>query len=262
MAISMVLPSELSRATGYTSLEYTYISGTPFQIGDFGVTAVDPGKPVNLALPIEIVDGDGDVSSSSIGVTLAPSGGTQNYSGSPTGVIQASTTTDPHIIGSAQNDTLTGNTADNVLYGAAGNDNLNGGGGADLLVGGAGIDTLVGDIGIDILIGGLGADSLSGGGGKDTFVLDAVEIGVHDLIADYNLADGDVIDLSSLINTAAGVDPETAGYVNYDAGTGALYVDQNGGGDNFVQVAQLSPATISINILYSNNGSDAPTDVT
>ncbi|SIS18500.1 Ca2+-binding protein, RTX toxin-related [Aquipseudomonas alcaligenes] len=86
--------------------------------------------------------------------------------------------------GSNYNDRLTGNSGDNVLYGNGGNDVLDGGAGNDTLVGGS------------------GSDQLTGGAGADRFEFKALgDLGLgslRDLIKDFNLADGDLIDLSFL----------------------------------------------------------------
>ncbi|RWH31997.1 MAG: type I secretion C-terminal target domain-containing protein, partial [Mesorhizobium sp.] len=107
--------------------------------------------------------------------------------------------------------------------------------------------------GNDTLIGGLGQDTLTGGAGADTFKLDHLDI--KDLITDYNGAEGDKIDLTSLFDAApAG---NISNYVHYDSATGALSVDTNGSGNpaNFVDVAQLTntPAAGTITILYDDN---------
>ena len=60
-------------ANGYNSLEYTYVSGEEFQIGQFGASVPTVGS-VSFDVPIELVDGDGDTVTNSIGVTLTPPG--------------------------------------------------------------------------------------------------------------------------------------------------------------------------------------------
>ncbi|WP_292148172.1 DUF5801 repeats-in-toxin domain-containing protein, partial [Mesorhizobium sp.] len=139
------------------------------------------------------------------------------------------------IIGGSGNDYLFGNASDNYLAGGAGNDTLNGGGGNDTL------------------IGGLGQDTLTGGTGADTFKLDHLELNIKDLITDYNGAEGDKIDLTSLFDTAP--TGNINNYVHYDSGTGNLSVDTSGSGNNFVNVAQLTntPAAGTITILYDDN---------
>ena len=57
---------------GYTTLEYSYVSGSAFPIGGFGASVINAGVPVNFAVPVQLVDADGDTADSSIVVTLEP----------------------------------------------------------------------------------------------------------------------------------------------------------------------------------------------
>ncbi|MEI9406343.1 DUF5801 repeats-in-toxin domain-containing protein, partial [Mesorhizobium argentiipisi] len=152
--------------------------------------------------------------------------------------------------GDATGDTLTGIEG---LIGGSGNDYLFGNAGDNYLAGGVGNDTLNGGGGNDTLIGGLGQDTLTGGTGADTFKLDHLELNIKDLITDYNGAEGDKIDLTSLFDTAPAGNINN--YVHYDSGTGNLSVDTSGSGNNFVNVAQLTntPAAGTITILYDDN---------
>ncbi|PKN36802.1 MAG: hypothetical protein CVU62_13820, partial [Deltaproteobacteria bacterium HGW-Deltaproteobacteria-2] len=185
-------------ADGYNSLEYHWESGGTFQVGDFGTSSIDPGKPVDISVPVEIVDADGDTAPGTIDVLLAPENSLtpQDYSSSPDGVTAESTLAQPNIIGSDHNDTLTGDSHDNILYGGAGDDHLIGNEGNDLLVGGTGNDSLEGGAGNDILIGGLGDDTLTGSAGADTFKTGQG----NDLITDYKTTDGDKVDISAVLN--------------------------------------------------------------
>jgi len=73
------------------------------------------------------------------------------------------------------------------------------GGGDDTLLGGTAKDRLDGGLGNDMIDGGLGRDSLSGGLGADTFRFKSVaEAALGDVIRDFDLADGDRIDLSAV----------------------------------------------------------------
>ena len=68
---------------GYNSLEYSFVSGDSFQVGQFGASVPTVGS-VSFDVPIELVDGDGDTVSNSIGVTLTPPGEViQDFSASP-----------------------------------------------------------------------------------------------------------------------------------------------------------------------------------
>lgn len=119
--------------------------------------------------------------------------------------------------------------------------------GIDNIVGSSLGDVLVGDAGDNILDGGTGVDTLTGGDGADTFVL--ANLDIADLITDYDFADGDVIDLTSLFDVGDGVDPETAGFVRLN-GT-SLDVDTDGGGNSYVSVATFAAPPSTVTILYS-----------
>src|SRR4029077_3945222 len=61
-------------ADGYNSLEYTWVAGDPFKIGNFGAAA-QSSDPVDFNVPVQVVDGDGDTASGSLGITLTSPGG-------------------------------------------------------------------------------------------------------------------------------------------------------------------------------------------
>ena len=56
-------------ANGYNSLEYTWVAGDTFKIGNFGAAKLSTA-PVDFSVPVQVVDGDGDTAGGSIGVTL------------------------------------------------------------------------------------------------------------------------------------------------------------------------------------------------
>ena len=60
-------------SNGYNALEYTWVSGDPFKIGNFGAS-IPSTDPVSFDVPIQVVDFDGDTADSSIGITLAAAG--------------------------------------------------------------------------------------------------------------------------------------------------------------------------------------------
>jgi Ca2+-binding RTX toxin-like protein len=92
------------------------------------------------------------------------------------------------IVGEDGNDRLFGNVGRDILIGCNGD---------DWLIGRTGRDLLVGGDGDDLLRGGAGNDRSVGGRGADTFVFDGLHNGVreHDVLADYFLRQGDVVDL-------------------------------------------------------------------
>ncbi len=135
------------------------------------------------------------------------SGGTGNdtldYSASPTGVtINLATSTASG--GDAAGDVISGFES---IVGSAGNDVLTGNGGVNRLIGAGGNDQLAGGVGTDTLIGGSGAD---------TFIFRALShsaVGAkHDVITDFNPAQGDHIDLSA-IDAKSGAGNDAFGFI-------------------------------------------------
>ncbi|MDK9797210.1 cadherin-like domain-containing protein, partial [Vibrio sp. D449a] len=91
-------------------------------------------------------------------------------------------------------------TSDDVqLMGDGGNAVLEAGSGDDLIEGGSGNDELIGGDGNDTLIGGDGFDILTGGDGMDAFVWLNIQDGVEDTITDFDLSEGDSIDLREVL---------------------------------------------------------------
>jgi Ca2+-binding RTX toxin-like protein len=159
-----------------------------------------------ISLNVAGVDGDGDTSAKSIGITF------------DSGTIQ-----------------LTAGSTSTAIGGGTGNETLTGGAGNDILMGGAGNDTLNGGDGNDILIGGKGNDTLIGGLGADTFKWNLADNGTTsspatDIIKDFdNVPNSDKLDLRDLLvgeshlGTSAG---NLASYLNftYNAGTNTTTV--------------------------------------
>ncbi|HEX2840438.1 DUF5801 repeats-in-toxin domain-containing protein [Hyphomicrobium sp.] len=157
----------------------------------------------------------------------------------PTPPSQAPTANADLIIGTSGNDTAlggaSGSNGNDVLVGLAGNDTLAGGAGNDLLLGGDGND---------ILKGGTGNDVLSGGRGADTFVFAETPGSANaDVIVDYSYVEGDVVDLSALLDASFGSGSNLADFVRLTVSGSNIVVevDTNGtaGGQNFQQVATL-----------------------
>ncbi|MEZ9888812.1 retention module-containing protein [Vibrio breoganii] len=69
-----------------------------------------------------------------------------------------------------------------------------------VLTGTSGDDELIGGDGADTLNGGLGSDILTGGLGADLFVWTDVDDGAQDVITDFNLIEGDSIDLTGVLD--------------------------------------------------------------
>ena len=127
--------------------------------------------------------------------------------------------------GGIGNDTIKGNSAANYLFGYDGDDTLDGGAGNDQLEGGR------------------GADTLTGGKGADTFIFASPLDGKADTILDFNISEGDVLQLDHNIFTALqtgtlAADQFVKGkaaqdandHLLYDRTTGELAYDPDGNG--------------------------------
>lgn len=103
------------------------------------------------------------------------------------------------INGTATNNLLTGTAGYDLIHGLDGNDVVKAGGGDDWIYGGNGNDNILGEAGNDVIFGEAGQDSLSGGAGADTFwyvALTDSAVATPDLIKDFSVAQGDVLNLS------------------------------------------------------------------
>ncbi len=162
----------------------------------------------------------------------------------------------------AGRDTVFGGFGSDTLYGGDGHDiiygdykNAHGSDGNDILYGGDGNDKLYGGDGDDVLYGEAGRDNMWGGGGADSFVLSLD--GNVDIIRDLNLAEGDTLDISDILSGFYTGVEDLSEYVQItDNGYhSTVYVDQNGGGDNFAAVALIYNTTglSDVSLLEANN---------
>jgi beta-glucanase (GH16 family) len=136
---------------------------------------------------------------------------------------------DDWVTGGRDNDVLFGDDGADILNGNLGNDIGDGGVGNDTVRGGQGDDVLLGGAGDDYLSGDLGDDTLTGGTGADTFR--AFAGGGRDVIADFNPAEGDRIQL----------DPGTT---HTEAQSGAdVLVTLSGGAQLMLKNVQLAALT-------------------
>jgi uncharacterized protein YegL len=79
-------------------------------------------------------------------------------------------------------------------------------GGNDILNGGDGNDIIFGQGGNDTITGGAGNDIMAGGAGADIFDWDLADLGTssspaHDVVTDFNTAEGDVLNLTDVLST-------------------------------------------------------------
>ncbi|SDA80942.1 type I secretion C-terminal target domain-containing protein, partial [Sinorhizobium sp. NFACC03] len=274
-----------------------------FALTGFG-SAVVASDPVSISIPVELVDADGDkAAGTSIDLTLQPenqamtggasaevfaatsqtdsfdgAGGVDlvSYQSASAGVVANLTTPAGNsgeaaddsytsiegLIGSSYNDVLTGDALANTLVGLDGNDKLYGNAGNDILDGGLGNDTLY---------GGTGSDYMTGGAGADTFMIDAdsLQIGIDDVITDYNYAEGDTVDLTALLGnlpTGTNLDGNFVQVVQ-DGQNANLQVDTDGSagnGSSWHTVAVLEDFQVStevVKILFTENSAPKTQDV-
>lgn len=114
--------------------------------------------------------------------------------------------TSDELIGLAGDDKLVAKGGDDVLRGGDGNDYLSGDAGDDWLFGGEGRDFLKGGDGDDRLFADAGGDGLVGGKGADVFVIESSALGFTTSIRDFNVEDGDIIDLSAIHDMVGSAD--------------------------------------------------------
>ena len=207
-----------------------------------------------------------------------------------------------NIVGSDHSDQISGSGRDNVLAGMDGDDTIYGGYGDDVLIGGLGDDTLDGGLGNDILISMGGGDTMRGGSGSDTFIIDiqsVMNFMTHELdnlnypmhfdgyhtIEDFNTRSdslevvmdlGDFDDIissagSSSIAFAGDATSDIASMLSYDAADGMLSLNISSvtdgannvmGGENRIELAQLSRGMDEQDVLGSITGHDKITDTT
>ncbi len=161
-------------------------------------------------------------------------------------------------------DDLRGGPGDDDLRGGRGDDDLRGGRGDDDLRGGRGDDDLRGGRGEDTLNGGAGENELRGGADADLFVFDSEALdGVLDQVLDYDIAEGDTVDLTDLFDVATdGVGGDTfADFMTYNNATGELTVDVNGsnaGGSQVIATFTNTPANVEV--LFTDTSQPGNTD--
>ncbi len=115
-------------------------------------------------------------------------------------------------------------------------------GGNDILNGGEGNDTIFGQEGDDLISGGLGDDLLYGGSGADTFLFESILDGI-DMIMDFDVLEGDILDLSALLSGYDPLQHALNDFIHMDDRSGDTVVSVNTSGDgniaNIVDIAIL-----------------------
>ncbi|MGB1238524.1 MAG: type I secretion C-terminal target domain-containing protein, partial [Pseudomonadales bacterium] len=170
-------------------------------------------------------DGDGDLTNeASVTLTVHPETAVDIANG------DVATDKNERIEGTSADDVINAGAGNDRVFGKEGIDTLNGEDGNDLLFGGAGNDILSGGDGDDILFGGLGDDQMTGGAGADTFFFTAADGDEQsDTILDFDVSEGDVLDLSDLLDTAQNVS-NLDNYLDFDVDNGdtVIHVEKDG----------------------------------
>ena len=114
---------------------------------------------------------------------------------------------------------------------------------------------IIGNAGANVLEGKAGADTFTGGAGKDVFVLSKAAVDNPgaaniDRIADY--ASGDVVDVTQILNVAAGTNVLTAGWLRVTGDK--VQVDMDGGGNNWVTLSTINGGTGTVAVRYLSGG--------
>lgn len=138
---------------------------------------------------------------------------------------------DDFVEGGGGNDVIYGTAGWDYLIGGWGNDTLDGGDDADNLIGDQGNDVLRGGAGDDWIMGGEGTDTMSGGEGADFFVFQPDSD--TDIVTDFDIAGGDMIELIDALWTDHGYGTMTAAQVIAEFATvnawGATVLSFDGG---------------------------------
>jgi len=151
----------------------------------------------------------------------------------------------PDIFGSAFNDYRSGTSNGEIISLQAGDDYIWAYAGDDTLYGGLGNDYISAYEGDDLIYGGLGKDTMYGGLGADSFIYEAGETpnpSKTDFIGDFNVSEGDVIDISALLSGFNAGSSVITDFIKV-ADTGfynTLQVNLDGIGDDFVDLVRLS----------------------
>jgi VCBS repeat-containing protein len=165
-----------------------------------------------------------------------------------------------YISGGGGDDIIDGGTGNDYLFGGAGNDHITGGSGNDVIWGGAGDDTIDAGSGNDTVFVSSGHDTVALGTGADTIAVDPTYLTHGDgggsmTVTDYNITEGDHLDLSHL---PAGVVDVTSSSTSGDLVL--TFADVNHAGDDITITLQgvLPPShdAVSHQVDLSATGDD------
>ncbi len=184
-----VTPTDIDNSESISAVAVSIPNGATFSVGE------DNGDGT-WSLPL-VSDGSYVVAVDPVTQAVTISGLEMTIPGSVSGT--------PELITTAT--VVDGSDSVNAIFGSAGNDLING------------------SPDDDILSGGLGNDSLNGGADGDTFLWRAGDTG-NDVIGDFNVAEGDRIDLSDLLQ--AENQSNILDYLRVDMATSTLEISTTG----------------------------------
>ncbi|NHH87270.1 Leukotoxin [Cobetia sp. MB87] len=224
--------------------------------GDFSYTPPDNVSERSTdSFDYVTVDNDGDTNASSVSIdvdklsVLIGTSGNDTLTGDGDGPFYAD-----YLIGQGGNDILSGGVGSDRLEGGSGNDTLRGGTGNDILSGGEGDDLLVGGSGNDILTGGDGADTFQWLSGHD---INSEGGMATDTITDFSVADGDVIDLSDLLQSNDDADTLSS-FLHFESdGEGGTNIEISVDGSNGSNITQ----EINLQDVDLTSGGDTDTQI-
>jgi Ca2+-binding RTX toxin-like protein len=168
--------------------------------------------------------------------------------GTAAGDILSGTTNGEYIFGLGGDDAIGADAGNDTVFGGAGNDTVNGGNGNDFLPGGIGGDTLSGSNGNDTICGGDGLDVLRGNAAADTFLFEGLTaLNNIDVIKDFNLSQGDKIDIHEVLSGYDPINSALADFVRI-ANSGhdsLLSIDRDATGSSYgwTQIATIEKVT-------------------
>ena len=142
--------------------------------------------------------------STSFSFTVSDGTDSSDYQTLNISTVETSDQVEVSLSGSSNDDVMLGTDGTDNIQAGAGDDTIIGGAGDDTITGGAGDDTITGGAGDDTIIGGEGDDLLTGGSGADVFQFNdgdegTVDSPAVDTIEDFNIEEGDVLDLSDML---------------------------------------------------------------
>ena len=209
---------------GTADNDYIYgFSGNDILRGGAGADVLDGGQGTDRVSYLDASEG-----------LRAYLGNTSKNTGDAVGDIYISI---ENLQGSRYNDVLVGDSGNNRIWGHNGNDSIWAGNGNDILIG---------QNGDDRLFSGKGSDNLYGGNGADSFMFRATDIndGI-DQIRDFDLSEGDVLNLSHVLEEYDPLVDAITDFVRItnNNGDSILSVDIDGGADSFQQIATIHDVT-------------------